>query len=87
MRKEVARTIVPQIRHLENGFSAELVIRASLEGKRIAAVPVTHFSRRYGVGDQFTLRKLPQVAINQLIGLVRLKSELSTKQKCSASLT
>jgi len=76
MRKEVAKDIVPRIKHLKYGFSSELLIRAHKNGMRIKEVPVSHFRRKTGGATQFSLRNLPKAVYQQIIGLYRLKREL-----------
>jgi glycosyltransferase involved in cell wall biosynthesis len=77
MRRGVVENIVPEVRHLKNGFSTELVIRVHAMGKSVKVVPVKHFRRMHGVADQFTIQRIPRVVYQTLIGFARLKSELS----------
>jgi len=76
MRREVIQKAVVKNHSLKYGFSTEIVIRAKYAGCRIAGVPVSHFARETGFAGIFAARKMPEVVISQLKGLVSLRVEM-----------
>jgi len=77
MSREIVKKIVPEIKHIKHGFSSELVIRSYKAKMRIKAVPVSHFERRFGTPLDFTFKRIPKLIVEQLVGMIKLKIELS----------
>lgn len=65
--------------HCLKYFTSELVVRSYCEGFKIIEVPVAHFKRKKGSTNVFPIRRIPSVMVEELIGLFKLKREL-TKQ-------
>jgi glycosyltransferase involved in cell wall biosynthesis len=68
-------SVLPATPVLPQGFWWEFFARADAAGLRILEVPVSH-RRRDGTTRIYRLRRLPQIVLVHLAGLVRLRNEL-----------
>jgi glycosyltransferase involved in cell wall biosynthesis len=75
IKKEVLDKVLKDCRYLKYGFSAELLIRAYKSGFSIKNVSVG-FVHRDKDDEQFALKKIPKILIQQMIGFVKLRYEL-----------
>ena len=79
LRRELANSIVKEVRFLEYSFWAEFTIRAALNGFRILEVPINHATRAHGKTSIYKPTRIPLIILKQLGGLVHLFKE--TKRK------
>lgn len=76
VRRDLVERLAPRVRFM-TFFNAEFVIRAHFEGARIACVPVPHYARKIGTTTIFYISKLFLICWQQLVGMVRLRRELT----------
>lgn len=63
---------------LKQGFWWEFVARCVAAGLRIKEIPVTHRARSAGQTQVYLPTKVPRIAFEHLLGLLKLKRELNT---------
>ena len=73
------RVLAGRIGILKQGFWWEFLARAVAEGARLAEVPVRHRPRAAGRSRVYGLTELPAIACSHVLGLFRLKNELSSR--------
>ncbi len=64
---------------LKQGFWWEFVARATALGLRIKVTPVHHRRRKSGTTQVYRPHKVPRIAVEHLIGLFKLRRELTSK--------
>jgi glycosyltransferase involved in cell wall biosynthesis len=72
-----AKEITRSPAHLSFGFWWEFQIRARHLGITPVEVPIPHYNRDSGVTRVYSLKKLPGIVYSHLVGLFRLRKELS----------
>ncbi len=77
MKRDIVENIVPKVKCLKYGFSSEMLIRAKYAGKKIIPVAVKHFPRKKDKPDQFATGRIHKVILSQLIGMAKLRLELT----------
>lgn len=80
VRSEVVKQVFPEVSYMEESFWTEFNARAHSKGYTQSQVPVRH-RKRGGEGDTriYHLSSLPGIALRQLIGLKKLRSELESR--------
>ena len=73
IRSDVVAAVLPRVGDLPYSFWAEFTILTSLQGFRIAEVPVSHRSRLNGNTTIYQPRNLPLILVRQFMGLLRLR--------------
>jgi glycosyltransferase involved in cell wall biosynthesis len=68
---------------LRQGFWWEFLARATAAGLRIVEAPVRHRERASGETQVYRPSKVPRMAAEHLVGLLRLKQELASSQVAS----
>jgi glycosyltransferase involved in cell wall biosynthesis len=76
IRREVVRTVLDGVHDLPYSFWGEFTILASLRGFRVLEIPVSHRSRLHGNTTIYEPRRLPQILVEQLVGLLRLRRRM-----------
>ena len=59
-----------------DGFSWEFNARSKMKGFNFKNIPMTHKKRPFGDTKIYTFSKLPKIAYNNLMGLLKLKKEI-----------
>ena len=75
-RPALERVLRGQVGILKQGFWWEFVARAVGCGLRVVEVPVQHRVRKAGTTQVYWPRRVPRIALEHLVGLVRLRREL-----------
>jgi glycosyltransferase involved in cell wall biosynthesis len=73
--KHVAKTLVPQLGVLSQGFWWEFVARVRSNGYTLKELPVTHRLRAAGQTQVYRLRKLPRIGWTHIMGLLQIRQE------------
>jgi glycosyltransferase involved in cell wall biosynthesis len=74
---KLAKEITGSPAHLSFGFWWEFQIRAKHLGITPFEVPIPHYNRDSGATRVYSLKKLPGIVYSHLVGLYRLREELS----------
>lgn len=74
MRTEVAQSIARQVNHSRFNFWLEFTARMSLEGSRVAEVPVS-YRPRMGESKVYQLRRMPHVVVQEFVSLLETWTE------------
>jgi glycosyltransferase involved in cell wall biosynthesis len=77
--------LVGDVGILKQGFWWEFVARATALGLSIAELPVRHRVRSAGTTQVYRLKKIPNIALEHLSGLARLRRELRTLEPLHAA--
>lgn len=77
VKKEVIRDVLPETGTLKHSFWAEFTIRACKKGYTAIETPIRTASRTQGGSSLYGLKKLPRIIVDQLIGLLRLRLDLT----------
>jgi glycosyltransferase involved in cell wall biosynthesis len=80
IRRDLASDLSPQVKHM-SFFTAEFVIRAHNLNFKIIEVPVPHYERKIGSTTIFYNTKLLKICLDQFLGMLKLKKELSAHNK------
>lgn len=86
MNTEIAKSLSSQCKYMKESFWSEFIIRAVHNNVKIIELPVEHTKRQYGETVVYKKTKIVKIAINQIIGIIRLKTELSGDNFFSAIL-
>ena len=81
IRKDVIEDVLEDAVVLPYSFWAEFTTRACKKGYRIGEVPIIHRNRLVGGTRLYSIKKLPKIILMQLIGLLRLFTELNITRK------
>ena len=79
MSTELAKKLASECRFMNESFWMEFVIRACDKNIKIVEVEIHHTKRLKDETVVYKKSKIPRIVINQLIGLVKLKRELTGK--------
>jgi dolichol-phosphate mannosyltransferase len=75
-RPGLQKVLAGNVGILKQGFWWEFLARARAAGLRIAETPVRHRHRSSGVTQVYRPTKVPRIAAEHLVGLLKLKREL-----------
>gem|GEM_PF-386002 len=77
MHSNLAKSLASECKFMGESFWTEFIVRAFHRKIRIVEVPVRHSNRVRGETVVYKKSKIPKIVINQLIGLLHLKQELT----------
>jgi len=77
LRRELVDAILPEVGALPYSFWAEFTILAWRRGYRILEVPVSHRNRLAGVTTIYKPKDLPNIVLQEIRGLLRLRRHAS----------
>jgi glycosyltransferase involved in cell wall biosynthesis len=76
-RDALQKILAGRVGILRQGFWWEFVARATAVGLRIVETPVRHRVRASGITQVYRPTKVPRIAVEHLLGLIRLRRELN----------
>jgi glycosyltransferase involved in cell wall biosynthesis len=76
-RDALMRVLAGNVGHLRQGLWWEFIARARVLGLAIEQVPIHHRPRTHGTSVSFVPSKIPRIAADNLLGLLKLKRELA----------
>ncbi|GAG22727.1 unnamed protein product, partial [marine sediment metagenome] len=76
INKKVLDETMDQI-HCLKYFTSELVIRSHFKNFKIKEIPVTHYKRKIGSTNIFSIKSIPRVVLEEMKGLFKLHKELN----------
>jgi putative flippase GtrA len=79
MSTDLAKSIASECKYMNESFWTEFVVRACSNYIKIVEVKVQHSKRLKDETVVYKKSKIPRIVLNQLIGLVKLKTELTGK--------
>jgi hypothetical protein len=80
-RQGLQKILTGNIGILRQGFEWEFIARASAAELRIVETPVRHRQRASGLTQVYRPSKIPGIAVKHLLGLLRLKRELASRDR------
>jgi glycosyltransferase involved in cell wall biosynthesis len=84
-RPALQKILAGNVGILKQGFWWEFVARAGAVGLRIVETPVRHRPRASGITQVYRPGKVPGIAAEHLLGLLRLRRELASSQVAARS--
>lgn len=76
-RRSELKNLLESDSHLKYGYWWEFQARVSRQDMKVVQVPIRHKERAGGATQVYQLRRLPRIISTHLVGLVRLKFEIS----------
>lgn len=86
IRRDIALELAPLVKHM-SFFTAEFVIWAHYFNYKIIEVPVPHYERKIGSTTIFYNTKLLKICLDQLLGMQKLKKEISSVNRKQHNLS
>lgn len=84
MRKDLARTIGPQLGTMQQGFWWEFVARVHTMGYTIRELPVHHRLRAAGVTQVYKFKKMPGIFLRHVAALFTIRAECRARTRTAA---